>query len=82
MVRFDVSDSYDADPFAQWARLHLGQVFTGSGTHLVPYRDRRAPRVTICKTQPPWCGGLQVSYFTRRQGFKNGTRRTMNLYCL
>lgn len=43
MVRFDVSDSYDADPFAQWARLHLGQVFTGSGTHLVPYRDRQAP---------------------------------------
>ena len=43
MVRFDVSDSYHADPFAQWARMFPGQVFSGSGAHLVPYRDQKGP---------------------------------------
>jgi len=43
LVRFDVQDSLSADPFAQWARLHRGRVFTGTQSHFVPYRDQNAP---------------------------------------
>ena len=42
LVRFDVQDSLSADPFAQWARLHRGRVFTGTQSHFVPYRDQQA----------------------------------------
>ena len=43
MVRFEVNGSYAADRAAQAARMHKGRVFTGSGKHLISYRDRRSP---------------------------------------